>query len=521
MNEEALLLPRKRSEQFHIDEPDQESHWIHEHRRQLSTLPWHKRPSFGTMGFILFLIALAASCGQPTKDSLNAKLACRASGQLYCDPVLKQVILSNLNLVCSTTTSIVLMVVLANVGPLSDSYGRSPFFCYYILANFLALAALLWVYRTYSTLKFWLIVLTSFISSLSGGNYSLLSLLNAYASDIVAPENRIYSLGLVSAAIFAGSTLGPMLGEFVLNRSSDITSINGDILANELVPIKVELCIQAVVMVFTFMFLRESRSKQALLRARADQASTPRTLVDAINFFKPLKLLALPRSVARPHQRLSIRRSRYVVVLLVTIEILMALVDDIVRTIITQYGIFRFNWSAKQLGYFLSINSLASAVVLMAISPLLNKVLFAKLLGYSALESQFDTIDFAMLLVALVNEIVSLSMLYTSTSTSEMFFAGNLLTISLIGGPAITSAMLKFYPESKVGEFFSAQSILKNALGIISPLVFQWLYKYSLRNQVANLSFGVYALIIMLCTGCLLVARRLSLATQLGHIATP
>ncbi len=88
-------------------------------------------------------------------------------------------------------------------GRLSDRYGRRP-----ILLMTLAVSVVAYIIFSLST-ELWMLFLSRILSGIGNAN---ISVVQAYISDITAPENRAKGMGMIGAAFGLGFVFGPLIG---------------------------------------------------------------------------------------------------------------------------------------------------------------------------------------------------------------------------------------------------------------------------------------------------------------------
>ncbi|KSA01442.1 uncharacterized protein AC631_02805 [Debaryomyces fabryi] len=523
-------------------ELDEDAVWLREQRDLNKTTHWLKRPSVLMIGVPLFFFALAFSSGDSTRRMITFKLACNylsgMSKEGKCDPIGTQLLVSNLYLTYSILVAVVTMFVQGKIGKLSDQYGRKPFLILILAVFLIARIFKFYVMYSHEYLRFGLMVATEIAGNLTGGSISLISLTNCYIADVVEPHQRIYSLGLGIACLFVGLSIGPILGnallslpELVHTNKETILDINMymDISEREYLPLKFEIVAVFLVLMFIVFVMPESRSEKARSKSRAgslsrsslsvdvrpldielDQPSILTRVVSAINFLKPLKLLLLPNEVAPTLDPAKLRRMRIVIVILVTVDCMLTAIGISLMEIYVLFGIYKFNWRSIEIGHSLAIACSSRAVILIILSPVITHKLLQKGLRFKVLKNQFDMVDFSVCVLGFVFESIGLVVLSLAPSTTWFLIGMTLMSFGALASPSLNSAIIKFYPESKIGELFGATSLLKNIFTLAGPVTFLSIYKTSLaRWNAPGAVFLVCSLLMLLCSISIFVVKKL------------
>lgn len=503
------------------DNGDEDVVWLREQRKHNKTLHWTKRPSVVMVGACVWMLALAISLAEGSKQTVQYKLAClylqRFSQKDYCDPKETQVVVLNLQLCYSVGNAIITIFATGKVGPLSDQYGRKPFLVLVMIAFFASRCLRYFIIHRWSYLRFNLMVAAEMLANTTGGVMSLVAITNCYISDVAEPHERIFSLGLAIASLFLGFSIGPLIGNWLLKTAgkwnpvpvaSDLLGTDPTIHPNEFVPFKFEIGVMLFIVLFAAFVVPESRSNQArkklrsLLRSLSSSSLRPtriERLQRLLNFLAPLRLLTLPKDIVNPRNMHRRRADRFAVAVLVGAECILTSVGMCLQEINVLYGIYRFGWSATDIGHLLAIACSTKAMALLVLSPIVNHKILQKWCGFRTIKHQYDMIDFFMTLVALTLEGTGLMLMYLAPTT-KVFFAAFLFTsFGAVASPSLSSSIVKFFPESKIGELFGAIALTKNFCTLVVPITLLSIYKKALA------SWGVPGLPFALCLVTFLV----------------
>lgn len=520
-------------------ELDEDALWLREQRSLNKATHWLKRPSVLMIGFPLFFFAIAFSIGDSTRRMITFKLACNylagMSKEDKCDPIGTQLLVSNLYLTYSILSAVVMMFAQGKIGTLSDQYGRKLFFILIISMFLLARIFKFYVMHNYEYLQFGLMVATEIASNLTGGMISLISLTNCYIADVVEPHQRIYSLGLGMAFLFVGLSIGPILGNALLSLPGHVhdTILNIDtymeISELEYLPLKFEIVMVFLVLMFLVFVVPESRSEKARSKSRTvslsrsslstnvvdqdqqqEQLSIWSRVGDVLNFLKPLRLLLLPSEIAPNLDTAKLRRLRIVIIILILVDCLLTGVGISLMEVYVLFGIYKFDWRSIEIGHSLAVACSSRAVMLIVLSPVITHKILQKWLRFRVLKSQFDMVDLGVCVIGLSLEAVGLALLSLAPSTTWFLIGMSIMSFGALASPSLNSAIIKFYPESKIGELFGAMSLLKNMFTLAGPVTFLSIYKVSLSRWNAPGTVFLFSSMLMLfSTVLILVVKKL------------
>lgn len=489
-------------EEYDEDEHNEDVIWLREQRLLNKATHWFKRPSVLMIASITFLLAFASSSAESTRQLVTLKLACNALGAERCTRDSAQVLMSDLQLGYSISGAIITLISSGKIAPMSDIYGRKVFVVALIASFLIGKALKFLIMYNFDSLQFYPMIACEIATNLCGGIMSLIALNNCYISDVVEPHQRIYSLGLSLAAMFVGLSVGPLAGNVVISISQKYYA-NIDIASQEFIPLKLEILLILVDLLVAIFILPESRSEKARKKSRSLSQSLSRVslsninteavtvvepkwnmrlVMDQLNFLKPLRLLIIPRELVNASNINTIKRDRFAIIVLVSIECLMSTMAISFGEIMILYGIYSYNWDQSNLGQFLAVACASKAVVLIVLSPVINHKILQHGFGFRVFKKRIDMVDFSMLSLGLVCEILGL-IGYSLAPTTMVFFGCTVICgFGSLIGPAINSSIVKFYPEAKIGELFGATSLLRNLFALVTPIFYLSVYKFALSK---------------------------------------
>ncbi|OBA22675.1 hypothetical protein METBIDRAFT_19161, partial [Metschnikowia bicuspidata var. bicuspidata NRRL YB-4993] len=486
---------------------DEDATWLRDQRRHHKSLHWLRRPSVVMMGTVIFLIAFATASAEGTRQMIQLRLACNSvkarTQQDVCDAGQTQVLVLSLQQAYSVARGVAVMVALGKVGPLSDRHGRKVFLVAALLCAAAGLLAKYTLMALYATLPARLLVAVELVLNCAGGSLAVLTLANCYVSDIAEAHQRTYYMGINVACFFAGMSTGPVAGNAVLAffrrhapaASQPAATYGPGLGGADFAPLRLELWLFFGILAFAVFVLPESRGAAArrmsrslslaLLKALLRAAAPPRrrdAVCRSLNFLRPVRLVFYPRDSVHRLRHRAIARTRVAVLLLVVAECLITSFGAAMGEVYILYGVYRFQWAASDIGRLMAVTCLGRAVMLVVVSPVLTRNVCQGRLGLRPNRRRFDKIDFAVVVLAFACECAG--HLGLGAARSGAVFLGCLVfnSVSCVAAPALNSAIIKFYPEAKIGEVFGGIAIVKNVFSIVCPVAILALYKTALSR---------------------------------------
>ena len=395
-NEMPVQLPEEEPELDELSHLDDEAGLFDEQQPVHQSLHWLQRPSIVMIGVLIFLMTFAKSSAESSRRVIQYKLACNSvakkTGSDTCDPGEAQILLLTLQQALDLTQGIMDMLALAKVPALSDKYGRKRFLNLLIASLLLGKYLRYLVTAWFPVTKFTLTTLSEAIAHTFGGTLGFLALCNCYATDISRSGQRVYYIGIVMASFYAGQSLGPLAGNFLLSYfPADLpsvmpTSVYGPgLTAHEFLPLRFELIVLTAVFLFSVFVLPESRisvalklsqtKSQSLLRPEVVPAekSARQKLWNTLNIFRPLRILFYPKDVVNPSRHNSIAAYRLSIFIIVILDCTMVGFGMALGEVYALNGIYTHHMTTLDLGFLLFILCTCRALVLYVILPILRK----------------------------------------------------------------------------------------------------------------------------------------------------
>merc|ERR1712080_361054 len=127
------------------------------------------------------------------------------------------------------------------------------------------------------------------------------------------------------------------------------------------------------------------------------------------------------------------------------------------------------------------------------------------------MKRQYDLIDFSICVLGLVAEAIGFLLVYIAPSTNFFLLAMVFNSLSSFTSPALNSTIIKFYPESKIGEVFGALALVKNFFAILSPIGILSVYKLSVSKwHKPGIIYLILSALTFVCLIALIFTKQLS-----------
>ncbi|CCE78053.1 Piso0_000666 [Millerozyma farinosa CBS 7064] len=484
------------------DAPEGDEEWNSEQRALNKKLNWWVRPSVSKIVILMFIFALCETLPSASEVTIILTQACNSvkkrSQTDKCNEAEAQILMSSFFMIFNVLTGILIFVTSGKAGGMSDRFGRKTIITTVILMALLGRSLNYVILKNSDTFRMYLILIASCINNIAGGSTVLRVIADCYLADVSEPHMRVVFFGIIRATAYGGQSLGPLVGNLVLsylrkhsNKAGGIDQVEDVPYEKQFILLRCELGLMFVGFLWALFFLPESRSQKA--RRRSIELSYFRSsansdgdrinwkkILEKFNIVKPLRLLAYPREVAKDTSEDLFRiRKKTVfymfIILCFSAESMMGL-----NTIYILYGSYKFKWSSIEMGTFVSITCFSRAVSLLALFPLFFTYFLQKMLGLKAKKHRYDILDFITCYTSVLTEaffIISCAFA-TNIRQYDSFIA--LTSPGAFLDPVLSSSLVKYYPESKTGEVFSAISLVKNLLNLVGPAFFLSIYNVSL-----------------------------------------
>lgn len=151
--------------------------------------------------------------------------------------------------------------------------------------------------------------------------------------------------------------------------------------------------------------------------------------------------------------------------------------------------------------------SLVNIVAMGVLLPLLYKLVFPRFERFAPKHNSFDAADALVMCIGL--SLLTIALAGASVAPTGVEFAVFAFTgaFSAFSGPVAASAPVKFYPTSKVGEYYGAVALSRGVLNLLTPMVSTALYKSGINQGFPGLPFVFISLLSFISFVCTLVAK--------------
>ena len=324
------------------------------------------------------------------------------------------------------------------IGSLSDQYGRRP-----VILISCASLSLDYVLMAVAPDLWWL-ALGRIIAGITSSSFTTVY---AYMADITAPEKRARAYGLIGAAFSAGFVLGPVLGGFL-----------GEF--GPRVPFWFAAALSGVAFFYGLVVLPESLP------------------VD--------KRMPFSWARANPVGSLILLKRHTELAGLAVVNFLLYFAHHVFSAVFVLYAAWRYGWGPREVGLLLAlVGALDMIVQGLLVGPVVKR------LG-----------DRMTMVLGLVGGTIGIAAM--GWAPDGLMFILAMLPNALWGlaMPTLQSLMTRRVGEDEQGQLQGANMSVASIAGVMSPLVFGWVYSISVGEkawiQMPGLAFYLAAVVLLL-----------------------
>ncbi|MEZ0276691.1 MAG: TCR/Tet family MFS transporter [Roseimicrobium sp.] len=336
------------------------------------------------------------------------------------------------------------------LGSLSDRFGRRPVILVSLLGSGLDYLLLAWAP------SLWWLFLGRIISGITAANFTAAS---AYIADVTPPEKRAAGFGIIGAAFGLGFIAGPAVGGWVGEQGLRM-------------PFLLAAGVTLLNCIYGFFVLPESLAKENRRPFHWESAH-------------PIKSI----------QSLS----RWPVVLSLSgVHFLMNLTHTIYPSLWVMYTAERYQWSKSDVGWSLAFVGLTSAIVQAGLS--------GRIIGFLG-DRRGLLVGFGLMTIAMVG--------YGLAPNGLVIYLVMIIgAFSGISGPAAQSIITKKVGASEQGEVQGALNSVASVAGIVGPIVWTWMFAYSVSPERQIHIPGIAFLVAGFFTFCAMLLARWTLKSE-------
>ncbi|HEJ9486251.1 TPA: tetracycline efflux MFS transporter Tet(H) [Proteus mirabilis] len=302
------------------------------------------------------------------------------------------------------------------LGRLSDKYGRKPILLFSLLG-----AALDYLLMAFST-TLWMLYIGRIIAGITGATGAVCA---SAMSDVTPTKNRTRYFGFLGGAFGVGLIIGPMLGGLL-----------GEISAHT--PFIFAAISHSILLILSLLFFRETQKREAFVANSTPQNQTASNSVTGF-----------------------IRKSLY---FWLATYFIIQLIGQIPATIWVLFTQYRFDWNTTSVGM-----SLAALGVLHIFFQAVVAGKLAQKWGEKTTIMISMSIDMmGCLLLAWIGQV------WVILPALICLAAGGM------GQPALQGYLSKSVDDNAQGKLQGTLVSLTNITGIIGPLLFAFIYRYSI-----------------------------------------
>lgn len=385
-------------------------------------------------------------------------------------------------------------VVAPKLGHLSDRYGRRRLLALASTGGLMNELVTIIAAKFPETVDYRVLILGSVFDGLTGSLTAGGILSQSYTSDCTSPSQRSVAIGYLTAALFTGLALGPLLAGYFIQWTGSLLSI-----------FYVAFGCHTFFILFVAFVIPESLSpkKRAAARekwAKEKQERAQTSRWSAIQNANPLLTL----KVLWPTGPGTSRRLRLNLVCLAICDVVLIGVGMAAGPIIMLYAEYIFGWGNLETSQFVSTLSMVRVITLALVLPIiiyLGRILPARRRRLRTGEAPppdknagADQLDLWILRFALCSDI--LGFLGFALSREPAFFWLSAIVTAFGGmGSATGQAVLtKLIPMERTGQVLGAVGTLHALARVVGPIAFNGLY----AATVATVPQAFFVLIMAL-----------------------
>ncbi|KAI8885793.1 MFS general substrate transporter [Backusella circina FSU 941] len=323
-----------------------------------------------------------------------------------------------------------------------------------------------------SNFSVFLIIFGPLVHGLLAGGSVMLANSQAYLSDCTLPSERTLVFSYMMAALFLGSTLGPICASFLIKATGKVESI-----------FYASLMIYFILFLYFWFFLPESMDFSALNDHNTSRNASATTKIE--NKKENDKALYEKLNVLNS---LKIFKEAHIDTLLPYAGVILAFIQLLIQASglppFILYGMLRFGWTSYEGGIYLSVTSAAKLTSSILILPIITKI-------FNTSNVKFDI---WMIRIGVISDVLRCMFSGLSANTTQYTIAGSLEAVSLFSQPSLRTLLISMVKPSQVGELMGALAIIDGFAILLSQLGGKGLYSATV-SIMPNLTFYICAFV--------------------------
>lgn len=395
------------------------------------------------------------------------------------------------------------LLVASYYGALSDRKGRRLILMISTLGGLIQITMFIITIKYIHIFGISLLFIAPIIKGLMAGDTVALAAIQAYISDCTTRAERTIAFGNMMATVFLGTSIGPTVASFLLNKTKSINSV-----------FYMVFIIHFVIGLYYWLVMPESNdiSQHKEIKQQGKQSFLQR-----INIFSALQILH-----RRSHSE---HASQYALPLMAGVQFLLYIVMMPPSLL---YAMLQFKWTAFEGGLFFSLCSFTRVVIMLTVLPLLSKIFHRNKAtlspspptspkasaikveepaspSSSTSSAIVDTrskedirhaiiFDSWMIRTGLTIETVCFVAFGLVTTSIGFTITGATQSFALLAAPSLRSLLTSLVDPTEIGELLGAMAVLEACGMIISQLTINTIYSASVATM-PNLIFFVCAVI--------------------------
>lgn len=357
-------------------------------------------------------------------------------------------------------------------GRLSDRRGRKRVFCISAIGSLLYVMCDITTANYPSKVGIALLFLGPLIRGSMAGDSVLMANVQAYIADTTSSSERTMIFARLMATLFIGSSIGPLVGSFILKHTGNIVYI-----------FYLAFIVDLLNVIYTFFFLVESNPHHGIT-----VPNKPIGFWKSLNIISALDILFKTKSAHLTSQAL---------IFIALTEFLLTLVK---RPPILLYAMLQFKWTAYEGSLYFTVASFTRLAIVIVVLPLLLRMFTKKcprstvVLNKEKTYKSTVTFDIWMVRIGIGIDACCLVLAGLATNATLFAAAGILQSVSMLSQPSIRCLLTTSVDPKQVGELMGAIAILDSIAMILSHLGINALYSATV-GSMPNATFFVCALV--------------------------